>query len=73
MKKITIFIDESGTLPDPKDKVVIVAAVGTEIPHKLIEVVKSIRKYLKSKKNISNEIKFYRSEKFFAKKMSEPA
>jgi hypothetical protein len=61
MKKITIFIDESGTLPDPKDKVVIVAAVGTEAPHKLVEVIKSIRKYLKSKKNISNEIKFYRS------------
>lgn len=29
MNKITIFIDESGTLPDPKDPVVIVAAVGT--------------------------------------------
>lgn len=32
MRNITIFIDESGTLPDPKDKVVIVAAVGTNLP-----------------------------------------
>jgi len=59
--KITIFIDESGTLPDPKDQVVIVAAIGTNIPNKLTHITKVTRKYLrKSNKNIS-EIKFYKS------------
>lgn len=61
MRKISIFIDESGTLPDPKDEVVIVAAVGTEIPHQLLEVVKSVRKYLKTTRHATDEIKFYRS------------
>ena len=32
---MTVFIDESGTLPDPKDRVVIVAAVGTATPRKI--------------------------------------
>ncbi|MBU0569494.1 DUF3800 domain-containing protein [Patescibacteria group bacterium] len=61
MPTITIFIDESGTLPDPKDKVVIVAAVATELPQKINQVSKSVRKYLKSRKRKLNEIKFYRS------------
>ena len=47
MAEITIFVDESGTLPDPKDQVVIVAAVGTNFPQLLIRVSKSVRKYLK--------------------------
>jgi len=46
---VYIFIDESGTLPDPKDKVVIVAAVGTKLPEKLIKVSRSVRKFLRSK------------------------
>ena len=59
--KITIFIDESGTLPDPKDKVVIVAAVGTKLPDKLLEIEKKIRKGLRQQKKKDNiaEIKFY--------------
>ncbi|MBU1200231.1 DUF3800 domain-containing protein [Patescibacteria group bacterium] len=56
---ITIFIDESGTLPDPKDKVVIVAAVGTNIISQLTSVTKTIRKTRDAKK--LSEIKFYRA------------
>lgn len=59
MKNITIYIDESGTLPDPKDQVVIIAAVGTKLPEKLRAITKAIRKNL-IKKNTS-EIKFYTS------------
>jgi len=61
MANITIFIDESGTLPDPKDQVVIVAAVGTNLPQKLINVSKSVRKYLKTSKKTMSEIKFYKA------------
>lgn len=64
-KKITIFIDESGTLPDAKDKVIVMAAVGTDVPKMLLEVVKKARKkikFFKKEKQIS-EIKFYRASK----------
>jgi len=59
MKKIVIFIDESGTLPDPKDKVVIVAAVGTSNPLILEKVIKATRKNLKKRNKTITEIKFY--------------
>ena len=42
-KYITIYIDESGTLPDPKDKVVIVAAVGTSSTTQITKIIKSIK------------------------------
>ena len=57
--KITIYIDESGTLPDVKDTVVIVAAVGTARPADLKRVTKTTR--IRQKTIITNEIKFYRS------------
>lgn len=58
---ITIFIDESGTLPDPDDKVIVIAAVGTSSSSDLLDVTLKVRKHLqRSKKNIQ-EIKFYRS------------
>ncbi len=57
--KVTIFIDESGTLPDPKDPVVIVAAIGTEAPQKIAKITQKIRKR-QTLKNVS-EIKFYRA------------
>lgn len=60
MNKITVFIDESGTLPDPKDKVVIVAAVGTDIPEKIDAIIKEIRKKGKFRKQ-TGELKFYTS------------
>lgn len=59
MASTIIFIDESGTLPDPKDRVVIVAAVGTKLPQVLTKVTKSVRKYLKARKKETTEIKFY--------------
>ena len=72
--KITIFIDESGTLPDPNDKVVIVAAVGVFASKDLLDINNKVRKkikFLKKEKEIS-EIKFYRAgehTKFFYLKM----
>ena len=53
MKKVSIFIDESGTLPDPNDKVVIVAAVCATIPEKLSIISKSVRKFQR-KKNLTD-------------------
>lgn len=55
---IFLFIDESGTLPDPKDKVVIIASVGTNSPESIELIFKSLRKKNKFKKPVS-EIKFY--------------
>ncbi len=77
MKKFTIFIDESGTLPDPKDKIVIVAAVGVDNPSEIFDINNKVRKkikFLKKEKEIP-EIKFYRAGKhtkfFYLKKMAE--
>ncbi len=58
-KRIYIFLDESGTLPDPKDTVVIVAAVGTVQPQQLSRVTTKTRSHLQKGKNKSSEIKFY--------------
>ena len=55
---VTIFIDESGTLPDPKDRVIIVAAVGTKSPSKIELIIKTVRKKGKFKK-LTGELKFY--------------
>ncbi len=59
MRKISISIDESGTLPDPKDKVIVIAAVGIDNPTVLNKLSKSIRKSLRNKGEAINEIKFY--------------
>ena len=70
--KITIFIDESGTLPDPKDKVVIIAAVGVETAEELRKMAKKVREKLKLK---SAEIKFYhageRTKTIFLKELAK--
>lgn len=58
MNKVIVFIDESGTLPDPKDRVIIVAAVGTKIPEKIEDIIKIVRKGGRFKKP-SSEFKFY--------------
>ncbi len=63
MPKITIIIDEAGTLPDPKDKVVIMAAVGRDATKVLSDISIKVRQkiqYHKKEKQIS-EIKFYTS------------
>lgn len=59
MRKITIVIDESGTLPDPKDKVVVIAAVGIDNLALIDRVHKSTRKSLKNRGKSIDEIKFY--------------
>ncbi len=56
--KTTIFIDESGTLPDTKDEVIVVAAVGTNIPSQLSQLFRKSRKRLNKNDRLS-EIKFY--------------
>lgn len=58
MKKITIYIDESGTLPDPKDKLVVVAAVGTPSPERIDTIFKQAKKGASLKK-LTGELKFY--------------
>lgn len=58
---MTIFIDESGTLPDPKDAIVIIAAIGIKKTIDLVNVYKAIRKQMRAQKKSKNipEIKFY--------------
>lgn len=58
MKKITVYIDESGTLPDPKDKLVIVAAVGTSSPERIDSILKQTKKKHALKKP-TGELKYY--------------
>ena len=58
-KRIFIYIDESGTLPDPKSSIVVVAAVGTANPTELLSAKKNAKKA--SNNNKTDEIKFYRS------------
>jgi len=62
MSKI-IFIDESGTLPDPKDKIIIVAAVGVDVVDDLLDVIKKVRSQIQSNKKEKqiSEIKFYKA------------
>lgn len=53
-KHIFIYVDESGTLPDPKGPIVVIAAVATYLNNQLILPKKSI-------KSKSGEVKFYNS------------
>lgn len=70
-----LFLDESGTLPDSKDKVIVVAAVGFYSPRKIETIIKSVRKKGKFKKPVG-ELKFYNvgeksKELFFRKIVAE--
>lgn len=58
MKTIIIVVDESGTLPDVKDKVIVVAAVGTKTPDAIERVLKSAHKKGRLRKQ-TGELKFY--------------
>ncbi len=74
MKKPIIFIDESGTLPDPKDRVIVVAAVGLDFPEKIEKIIKAVRKSGRFKRE-AGEIKFYtagdKSKTLFLQKLIE--
>lgn len=60
LNRVTICIDESGTLPDANDKVVILAAVSSATQKVLLGIFNKIKKQIKFKqsKNLP-EIKFY--------------
>ncbi|MBI2597493.1 DUF3800 domain-containing protein [Candidatus Daviesbacteria bacterium] len=58
MDKFTIFIDESGTLPDVKDKVIVIAAVSTNTPVVIDQLFKTLKKKGDIRKQ-TGELKFY--------------
>lgn len=58
MSNLTVYIDESGTLPDPADTVVVVAAVGIEQNGNLDALLKKVKKKAFLKKP-GGELKFY--------------
>ena len=58
MGSTTVFIDESGTLPDSRDKVIVIAAVGTKIPGRIEKIIEEIQRQTKLKKK-TGELKFY--------------
>ena len=60
MGRITIFVDESGTLPDPKDTVIVIAAVATANPTGFATIIKEVQKKKKLRKQ-TGELKFYTS------------
>lgn len=56
--KMYIYIDESGTLPDPKDKVIVVAAVGVIFPNQIENIFRN-KSWRQNLKNKNAELKFY--------------
>jgi len=56
---LTIFIDESGTLPDPKDKFIVICGVGVEKIKEAENIFSRIRTSLRQRKIKVQEIKFY--------------
>lgn len=60
MQKLYCYVDESGTLPDPDDHVVIVAAIGTDMPECLTHIIQQVSKKVRfTKREIGHEMKFY--------------
>lgn len=53
-----IYIDESGTLPDPNDKVIILAAIVTNANNEILKLIKSVKKRSKLRKQ-TGELKYY--------------
>lgn len=56
---LTIFIDESGTLPDPKDKFIVICGVGVKKVKEAENIISRIRISLRQRKIKIQEIKFY--------------
>ena len=54
-----IFIDESGTLPDPKDKFIVICGVAVERVKESENIFSRIRTSLRQRKIKVQEIKFY--------------
>ncbi|MFH1896281.1 MAG: DUF3800 domain-containing protein [bacterium] len=75
MLDITVFIDEAGTLPDPKDKVIVLAAVATRDLAKMRQLIKRSRR-VGSLRGSTGEFKFYTAgektkKSFFSKLNAE--
>src|SRR3989344_8157576 len=76
-KKVTILIDESGTLPDPNDKVVVLAAVGTGSLDQFEKLLKKVHRIIKRSgdRPDNSEIKFYsagqRTKKYYLKALAD--
>lgn len=70
----TVVIDESGTLPDARDKVIVIAAVGTKTPERFEKIIKEIQSKTKLKKK-TGELKFYtagdKTKRLFFEKISK--
>jgi hypothetical protein len=60
-KRIYIFIDESGTLPDTRDKYFILSAVTTREQRDLVEIANKLRKSSSKKHKVMSEIKYYKA------------
>lgn len=58
-KQYHILVDESGTLPDPKDKFIVIAGVGFEKIKEATNLMNHILKSLRQRKIKIKEIKFY--------------
>ncbi len=58
MKRVTVYIDESGTLPDPHDKVIVIAAVVPKNKEQLDKLISTMKKRKDSKRR-PGELKFY--------------
>lgn len=58
MPKVSVYIDESGTLPDPADTVVVVAAVGTVSQERIGTLFKRVKKKA-AFRTPGGEIKYY--------------
>lgn len=61
LKQYYIFIDESGTLPDVKDKFIVIAGVGAENIKDAKDLVSRVLKSLRQQKIRIKELKFYHS------------
>lgn len=58
MDRLSVFIDESGTLPDPHDKIIVVAAVVAKHPERIDNILKRAKRKGKLRKQ-TGELKFY--------------
>ncbi len=55
MSKLTVFIDESGTLPDVTDKFIVMSALITAYPEQLARILSKFRKKTPKKGSRKNE------------------
>jgi len=59
LNNMHIFIDESGTLPDPKDKFIVISGVGVKRIKEAKNLINRIMTSLRQRKIRIKELKFY--------------